>query len=55
MNDFFASLPSAPAFYLVGLPAIFLVAMSKGAFGCYLLPAGAAAKLLFDALHGLLA
>lgn len=55
MSDFFASLPSDSAFYLVGLPAIFLVAMSKGVFGCYLLLASAATKLLFDALRGLLA
>lgn len=33
MSGFFANFPSDPAFYLVGLPAIFLVAMSKGAFG----------------------
>jgi uncharacterized membrane protein YfcA len=33
MSGFLASLPSDPALYLVGLPTVFLIGMSKGAFG----------------------
>jgi len=33
MSSFLAHLPTNPALYLVGLPTVFLIAMSKGAFG----------------------
>ena len=33
MSGFLAHLPTDPALYLVGLPTVFLIAMSKGAFG----------------------
>ncbi len=33
MSGFLALFPSDPAFYIVGLPTVFLIAMSKGAFG----------------------
>jgi uncharacterized membrane protein YfcA len=33
VSGLLALLPADPAFYLVGLPTVFLIAMSKGAFG----------------------